>query len=85
MLQKILQSPLDNMMKPVNPKGNQHWIFIERIDAEAETPILWPRDAKNWLIGKDTDAGKDWSQDEKEMTEDEMVGQHHRMDGHEFE
>ena len=65
--------------------GNQSWIFIGRTDAEAETPLLWPPGAKNWLIGKDSDAGKDWSQEEKGMTEDEMVGWHHRHDGHEFE
>ena len=73
-LKKTLQSPLDNKeMKPVNPKGNQPWIFIGRTDAEAETPILWPPDAKSWLIGKDPDAGKDWRQ-KKGTTEDEMVG-----------
>ena len=66
-----------------HPKGDQSWMFIGRTDAEAETPILWPPDAKKWLIGKDPDAGKDWSQ-EKGMTEDEMVGWHHRLDGHEF-
>ena len=69
----------------VNPKGNQSWIFIGRTDAEAETPIFWPPDVKNWLIGKDTDAGKDWRQEEKGMTEDEMVEWHHQLDGHEFE
>ena len=74
-----------SMSKPVNPKGNQSWIFIERTDADAETPILWPSDTKNWLIGKDPDAGKDWRQEEKGMTEDEMVGWHHRLDEHEFE
>ena len=72
-------------IKPVNPKGNQSWIFIGRTDAETEAPILWPPDAKSWLIGKDTDAGKDWRQKEKGMTEVEMVGWHHRLDGHEFE
>ena len=72
-------------IKPVHPKGNQSWIFIGRTDAEAETPVLWPPDAKNWLIGKDPDAGKDWKEEEKGMTEDEMVGWHHRLDGHEFE
>ena len=73
-LEKILESPLDNKeIKSVNPKGNQSWIFIERIDAEAETPILWPPDVKNWLIRKDPDAGKEWGQDEKGTTEDEMV------------
>ena len=68
-----------------NPTGNQSWIFIGRIDAEAETPILWPPDAKNWLIWKDPDAGKDWRWEEKGTTEDEMVGWHHWLDGHEFE
>ena len=73
-LEKILESPLDcKEIQPVNPKGNQSWIFIGRTDAEAETPILWPPDAKNWLIGKDPDAGKDWRQEEMGMTEDEMV------------
>ena len=68
-----------------NPQGNQSWIFIGRTDAEAETPILWPPDAKSWLTGKDPDAGKCWKQEEKGMTEDEMVGWHHQRDGHEFE
>ena len=82
--EKTLESPLDcKEIKPVNPKGNQSLIFIGRTDAEAETPILWPPHAKGWLIGKDPDAGKDWKQEEKGMTEDEMVGWHH--DGHEFE
>ena len=85
-LEKTLESPLDcEEIKPVNPKGNQSWIFIGWIETEAETPILWPIDGKNWLIGKDPDAGKDWGQEEKRMTEDEMVGWHHRLDGHEFE
>ena len=85
-LEKTLESPLDSKeIQPVTPKGNQSWIFIERTDAEAETPILCPPDAKNWLIGKDPDAGKDWRQEEKGTTEDEMVGWEHRMDGHEFE
>ena len=69
----------------VNPKGTQSWIFIGRTDAEAETPIFWAPDAKNWLIGKDPDAGKDWRQEEKGMTEDEMVGLPHWLDAHEFE
>ena len=74
-LEKTLESPLDcKEMQPVQPKGNQSWIFIGRTDAEAETPILWPPDEKNWLIGKDPDAGKDWRQEEKGTTEDEMVG-----------
>ena len=72
-------------MKPVNPKGNQFWMFIGRTDAEAETPTLWPPDAKNWLTGKYPDAGKDWRQEEKGTTEDEIVGWHHQLDGHEFE
>ena len=85
-LEKTLESPLDcKEIKLVNPKGNQSWIFIGRTDAEAETPILWPPDAKNWLIGKDLDAEKDWRQEEKGMTEVEMVGWHHWLNGHEFE
>ena len=85
-LKKTLESPLDGkVIKPVNPKGNQSWIFIERTDVEAEAPILWPHDAKNWLIGKDPKSGKDWRQEEKGMTEDEMVGWHHRLNGQEFE
>ena len=71
------------MIQPVHPKGNQSWIFIGRTDAEAETPILWPPDVKSWLPGKDPDAGKDWRQEKKGTTEDEMG--HHRRDGHEFE
>ena len=83
-LEKTLESPLDyKEIKPVNPKGNQSWVFTGRTDAEA--PILWPPDPKNWLIGKDPDAGKDWRQEEKGMTENEMVGWHHRLNGHEFE
>ena len=69
----------------INPKWNQSWIFIGRTDAEAETPILWPPEVKNWLLRKDPDAGKDWRQEEKAMTEDEMVGWHHRLNGPEFE
>ena len=84
-LEKTLESPLDCKIKPVNPKGNQSWIFIGRTDAEVETPILWPPDAKSQLIRKDPDAGKDWGQEEKGMTEDETVGWHHWLDGHEFE
>ena len=85
-LEKTLESALDcKEIQPVSPKGNQSWIFIGRTDAEAETPILWLPDAKNWLIWKDPDAGKDWRREEKWMTEDEMVKWHHRLDGHEFE
>ena len=85
-LEKTLESPLVcKEIKPVNPKGNQTWTFIGRTDAEAETPILWPPDAKNWLIGKDHDAEKDWRQGEKGTTEDEMFGWHHLLDWHEFE
>ena len=72
------------LILPVHPKGNQSWIVIGRIDAEAETPILWPPDVKNWFIWKDPDAGKDWRQ-EKGTIEDEMVGWHHQLNGHEFE
>ena len=85
-LEKTLESPLDcKEIQPVHPKGNQSWIFIGRTDAEAETPILWPPDGKNWLIGKDSDAGKDCGQEEKGTTEEEMVGWHHQLNGHEFE
>ena len=85
-LEKTLQSPLDcKEIQLVHPKGNRSWIFIGRTDAEVETPILWPPDAKSWLIGKDPDAGKDWGQEEKGAIEDEMVGWHHRLNGHEFE
>ena len=84
-LEKTLESPLDcKEIQSVHPKGNQSWIFTGRTDVEAETPILWPPDAKSWLIWKDPDAGKDWRQEEKGMTEDEMVGWHHRLNGHEF-
>ena len=86
MLEKTLESPLDfKEIQPVHPKGNQSWIFIGRTDAAAETPILWPPDAKNWLIWKDPGAGKDWRQEEKRTTEDEMVGWYHQLNGHEFE
>ena len=79
-LEKTLESPLDcKEIKPGNPKGNQPWLFIGRTDAEVETPILWPPDAKGWLFGKDPDAGKDWRWKEKGMTEDELVGCHHRL------
>ena len=84
MLEKTLKSPLDcKEIQPVHPIGNQSWIFIR--GTYAETPILRPPDAKNWLIGKDPDAGKDWRQEEKGMTEDEMVGWHHRLRGRELE
>ena len=85
-LEKTLESPLDHKeIQPVNPQGNHSWIFTERTDAEAETPILWPPDSKNWLIGKEPDSGKGWRQEEKGMTEDEMVGWLHQLNGHEFE
>ena len=85
MLENTLENPLDcKEIQPVHPKGNQSWIFIGRTDAETETPILWPPDMKNWLFGKDPDAGKEWRQEEKGTTEDEMVGWHHQLDGHEF-
>ena len=80
-----LESSLNSKeIKPVNPKGNQPWIFIGRTNAEAEAPIFWPLDSKNWLIGKDPDPGKDWRQEEKGMTEDNMVGLHHWLNGHEL-
>ena len=86
MLEKTPEGSLDwKDVKPVNPKGNQSSIFIGRTDVEAETLILWLPDVKNWLLGKDPDAGKDWRQEEKGMTEDEMVGWHHWLNGHEFE
>ena len=84
-LEKILESPLAcKEIQPVHPKGDQSWMFIGRSDVEAETPILWPPDAKSWLICKDPDAGKDWGQKEKGMTEHEMVGWHHRLNGHRY-
>ena len=83
-LEKRLESPLDSKeIKPFNPKGNQYWIFYGRTDAEA--PILWPFDEKSWLTRKDPDIGNEWRQEDEEVTEDEMVGWHHRLDGHEFE
>ena len=86
MLEKTLESPLDSKaIKPVNPKGNQPWTFIGRTDADAETPTLWPPDGKSWLLGKHSDAGEDWGQEEKGATEDEMVGWHHQFNGQEFE
>ena len=85
-LEKTLESPFNcREIKRVSPKGNQSWIFIRRTDAEADTPILQPPDAKSQLIGKDPDAGKDWRQKEKGITEDKMVGWHHWLNGHEFE
>ena len=86
MLEKTLESPLDSKkIQPVNPKGNQSWIFIGRTDAEAETPIFFPADSKNWIIWKDPDAGKDWWWEKKGTTEDDMVGWHHWLLGQEFE
>ena len=86
LLEKTLESPLDcKEIQPVHPKWGQSWMFIERTDAEVETPILGPPDVKNWLIGKDPDDGKDWRREEKGTTEDEMVGWHHWLNGHEFE
>ena len=85
-LEKTLESPLDcKEVQPVHFKGDQCWVFIGRTDVEAETPILWPPHAKSWLTGKDPDAGRDWGQEEKGTTEDEMAGWHHRLDGYEFE
>ena len=85
-LEKTLESPLDcKEIQRVHPKGDQCWVFIGRTDAEAETPILWPPHVKSWFIGKDPDARRDWGQEEKGTTEDEMAGWHHRLDGHEFE
>ena len=85
-LENTLESPLDcKEIQPVHPKGDQSWVSIDRTDVEAETPILWPSDAKNWLIWKDPDTGKDWRQEEKGMTENEMVGWHHQLHGQEFE
>ena len=84
-LEKTLESPLDcKEIKLVRPKGDQSWMFIGRTDVEAETPILWPHHAKSWLFGKDPDAGRDWGQEEKGMTEHKMAGWHHRLNGHEF-
>ena len=85
-LEKTHESPLDcKEIQPVHPKGDQSWVFSGRTDAEAESPVLWPPHAKSWLIGKDSDAGRDWGQEEKRMTENEMAGWHHWLDGHEFE
>ena len=85
-LEKILESPLDcQEIQPVHPKGDQSWVFTGGTDVEAGILILWPPDAKSWLFGKDPDAGKDWGQEEKGTTEDEMAGWHHQLDAHEFE
>ena len=85
-LEKTLESPLDcKEIQPVHPKGDQSWVSIGKTDAEAETPILWPPHVKSWLIGKDPDAGRDWGQEEKGTTEDEMAGWHHQLGGHGFE
>ena len=85
-LEKTLESPLDcKEIQPVHSEGNQSWVFFGRTDAKAATPVLWPPHAKSWLIGKDSDAGRDWGQEEKGTTEDEMAGWHHQLDGHEFE
>ena len=84
-LERTLENPFNSKeIQPVHPKGDQFWLFIGRTDAEAETPILWPPDVKNWLIRKDPDAGKDWRREEKGMTEDEMVGWHRQFNGHEL-
>ena len=84
-LEKTLESPLDfKEIQPVNPQGNQSWIFIGKTDAETETPIVWLPDVKNWFLGKDPDVVKDWKQEEKGMTEDEMVGWHHWLDARKF-
>jgi len=85
-MEKILESPLDcKEIQPVHSEGDQPWDFFGRNDAKAETPVLWPPHAKSWLIGKDSDTGRDWGQEEKGMTEDEMVGWHHWLDGRESE
>jgi len=84
-LEKTLESPMNSKeIQQVHPKGDQSLVFMGRADVEAETPILWPPDVKNWLIGKDPDAGKDWGQEEKGTTENKMVGWHRRLNGHEF-
>ena len=85
LLEKTLESPLDcKEIQPVHPEGDQPWDFFERSDAKAETPVLWPPHAKSWLTGKDSDAGRDWGQEEKGPTEKEMFGMYHQLDGHEF-
>ena len=84
-LEKTLESPLDcKEIQPVHSKGDQSWVFFGRTDAKTETPVLWPPHAKSSLIGNDSDAGRDWGQEEKGTTEDEMVGRHHRLNGHKF-
>ena len=84
-LEKTLESPLDcKEIQPIHPKGDQSWVFIGRTDAEVETPVLWPPHVKSWLIGKDSDAGREWGQEEEGTTEDEMARWHHRLDAHEF-
>ena len=86
LLEKTLESPLEcKEIQPAHPKGDQSWVFIGRTETVAEIPVLWPPDEKSWLILKDPDAGKDWRQEEKGMTEDKMIGWHHRFNGHEFE
>ena len=86
MLEKTLESPLDcKEIQPVHPKGDQFWVFFGRNEAKAETPVLWPPHAKSGLTGKDSDAGRDWGQEEKGTTEDEMAGWRHQLNGHEFE
>ena len=86
MLEKTLENPLDcKKIQQVHPKGDQSWVFIGRTNAKAETPVLWPPHVKSCLIGKDSDAGRDWEQEEKATTEDEMDGWHHRLNGREFE
>jgi len=86
MLEKTLESPLDcKEIQPVHSKGDQSWVFFGRTDAKAEAPVLWPPHSKSWLIGKDSDAGRDWGQEEKGMTEDEMAGWHHQLYGHKFD
>ena len=83
---RLFESPLDcKEIQAIHSKGDQSWVFFGRNDAEAETPVLWPPHVKSWLIGRDSDAGRDWGQEEKRTTEDEMAGWHHRLDGHEFE
>ena len=85
-LEKTLENPLDcKEIQPVHPKGDQSWVFIGRTDTKAETPMLWPTHVKSWLIGKDPDAGRDWGQEKKETTEDEIAGWHDQLDGHESE